>query len=163
MKKVVVFISILLFGCASNQEKSLNNSEANEEVKPLSLVEKAYNIPLTQGSGGGNLFVSFLPNGKFVSGTIDYNGGNWIYTQYDESEYTGRYKVINDNLIEVYQKQTGKYGGEYNWNFQFQIVKTFGGKAFELRAINKNGTLTNDNFLWYTSADIDVAPKLNFK
>lgn len=157
----------ILYSC---KEKSVpvadSAKESNVPVvesKPISVVEQAYNVPMSQGSGGGDEFVCLLPNGKFVRGYIDYNGGNWIYYQNNESEYKGSYKIINDNLIDVTEIFSGSNGGKYNWKYQFKIVETFGGKAFELRAVNQNGELTNDKSLWFTSADIDVATRLQFK
>lgn len=177
MKKVFLIILVLhtLLGCDNNSKPEYSKSstvepsytipeQENSQSNHASIIEQSFNIPMSAGTGGGNEFVCFLPNGKFVRGMIDYNEGNWIYIQNNEADYKGTYKVLNENLIEVHEKFFGENGGEYTWNFQFKIVDTFmGGQAFELRAINKNGQLTNDKFLWFTSADIGAAKRLNFQ
>ncbi len=173
--KNIKLITLLLVGIVNLFLSSCENSSANKEsdssnvapvtetappeTKPISIIEQSFYIPMSQGSGGLDEFVCLLPDGKFVRGTINYNSGDWIYMQNNKADYTGTYKIINDNLIEVKEKYK-EY--KYNWRFQFKIVETFGGKAFELRGINDNGTLTKDPSMVFTSSDIDVAKKLNF-
>ena len=47
--------------------------------------------------------------------------------------------------------------------YQLKIVDTyFGGKAYELRAFNKDGKPTHEKSEWFMSADIGYTDKLEF-
>jgi hypothetical protein len=163
-------LSLTLINCkeiSSREEQpespAIEENNTTPEPSAKSVIEMAYNIPMKDKESASNGFVCLLPNGRFVRGYHEYKDGTTYYYQLNESQYTGTYKIIGDNLIESNQTYKGEYGGNYKTRYQLKIVDAiFGEKAFELRALNKNGNPTHEESEWFWSAFISVAEKLNF-
>jgi len=159
---LIILIAFILYSCNNISDEAIKTG--NTELVPKQSIKDAFYIPLTRGGDGKFEFICLLPDGKFIKGFYEYSGKDLIYYKLNEKDYSASYKIINENTIEVHEIFKEDNIRKTDVTFSFNIIDTFlGGKAYELKPINRSGSDEIDFLsLRYTSADIDVAKKLHF-